>query len=186
MMSKSGCIPFFTACEEVTPIAPPTGCGIRPVPNRNLYNIAPRLRGICSCIEFRDALCTCKLGTAKDGKRVGPANQPVYIQGSKECNHTILPLIYIQEMKMLLQLIHILALSPQIMVYGGCLLSTYSCGIRVLSAMGYGVRPEHSRLAAVLCSTLIISLRLAIRASLSSPFSSPCCVGSHCSAFLSS
>ena len=106
----------------------------------------------------------------------------------------------------------------------GYLLSTYSCGIRILSAMGIwsqalfrttitGVvvlgfrsssvavahdgylvesrRPlwfgspqanrclykytEHSPLpVAVSCSTLIISLRLASRASLSSPFSSPC------------
>ena len=34
-------------------------------------------------------------------------------------------------------------------------------------------------------STLIISVHLASRVSLSSPFSSPCYVGSHCSAFLS-
>ena len=27
---------IFTAVTQVTPIAPPTGCGIRPVPNRNL------------------------------------------------------------------------------------------------------------------------------------------------------
>ena len=40
-------------------------------------------------------------------------------------------------------------------------------------------------LAAVSRNTLIISLRLASRASLSSLFSSPCYVGSHCSAFLS-
>ena len=33
------------------------------------------------------------------------------------------------------------ALSPEVMVYSVYLLSTYSCGTRVLSAMGYGVRP---------------------------------------------
>ena len=38
-----------------------------------IHNFAPRLRGICSCIEFRDALCTCKLGAAKYGERVGSA-----------------------------------------------------------------------------------------------------------------
>ena len=130
---------------------------------------------------------------------------------------------------MCLQLIHILALSPQVMVYSihGYLLSTYSCGIGVvLSAMGsgwsrlycqpssraqllelwYGVLEalyvslarviwsshadlsgsgphklislcqdlihRHSPLVAVSCSTLIISLSLASRASLSSPFKS--------------
>ena len=31
--------PLFTAVTQVTPIAPPTGCGIRPVPNRNLMQI---------------------------------------------------------------------------------------------------------------------------------------------------
>ena len=100
----------------------------------------------------------------------------------------------------------------------GYLLSTHSCGIRILSAMSTesewcrlhcqplsywsshadlsGSGPykliavfsykytEHSSLAAVSRSTLI-SLRLASRASLSSPFSSPCYVGSHYSAFLS-
>ena len=40
-----------------------------------IYNFAPRLIGICSCVEFRDALCTCKLGAAKYGERVSPANQ---------------------------------------------------------------------------------------------------------------
>ena len=34
-----------------------------------------------------------------------------------------------------LQLIHILALSPQVTVVHGYLLSTYRCGIRILSAM---------------------------------------------------
>ena len=43
----------------------------------------------------------------------------------------------------------------------------------------------HSPLAAVSRSMLIIGLRLASRTSLSSPFSSPCYVGSYCSAFLS-
>ena len=47
-------------------------------------------------------------------------------------------------------------------------------------------RSVHSPLAAVSRSTLIISLRLASRASLSSPFSSPCYIGSYCSAFRSS
>ena len=40
-----------------------------------IYNFAPCLRGICSCIEFRDTLCTCKLGAAKYGERVGPATK---------------------------------------------------------------------------------------------------------------
>ena len=40
-----------------------------------IYNFAPRLRGIRSSVEFRDALCTCKLGAVKYGERVGPANQ---------------------------------------------------------------------------------------------------------------
>ena len=44
---------------------------------------------------------------------------------------------------------------------------------------------EQSPLAAVSSRTLTISLRLASRASLSSPFPSPCYVGSHNSAFLS-
>ena len=44
---------------------------------------------------------------------------------------------------------------------------------------------RHSPLAAVSRSTPIISLRLGSSASLSSPFSSSCYVGSHCSAFLS-
>ena len=44
---------------------------------------------------------------------------------------------------------------------------------------------RHSPLAAVSRSTSIISLRLGSSASLSSPFSSSCYVGSHCSAFLS-
>ena len=35
MMSKRVC-PHFKAVHKATPIAPPTGCGIRPVPNRNL------------------------------------------------------------------------------------------------------------------------------------------------------
>ena len=43
---------------------------------------------------------------------------------------------------------------------------------------------RHSPLAAVSRSTSIISLRLGSSASLSSPFSSSCYVGSHCSAFL--
>ena len=40
-----------------------------------IYNFAPRVQGICSCVEFREALCTCKLRAAKYGERVGPANQ---------------------------------------------------------------------------------------------------------------
>ena len=32
---KAG-VSLFTAVNKVTPIAPPTGCGIWPVPNRNL------------------------------------------------------------------------------------------------------------------------------------------------------
>ena len=40
-----------------------------------IYNFAPHLRGIRSCVEFHDALCGCKLGAAKYGKRVGPGNQ---------------------------------------------------------------------------------------------------------------
>ena len=43
---------------------------------------------------------------------------------------------------------------------------------------------RHSPLAAVSCSTLIISLRLASHASLSSPFKSLLYVGPHCSAVL--
>ena len=43
----------------------------------------------------------------------------------------------------------------------------------------------HSPLAALSRSTSIISLRLGSSASLSSPFSSSCYVGFHCSAFLS-
>ena len=43
--------------------------------------------------------------------------------------------------------------------------------------------PELPTLAAVSRSTSIISLRLGSSASLSSPFSSSCYVGSHCSAF---
>ena len=122
------------------------------------------------------------------------------------------------------------------------LLSTYSCGIRVLSAMGYGVRVVRTTLSALFQSTItgavvwgfrsssvavahegylvesadlsgsdphklialslihwalpvggsvtqhvnkLTSFRLASCTSLSSPFSSPCYVGSHCSAFLS-
>ena len=38
MMSKQ-VHPLFTAVTQVTPIAPPTGCGIRPVPNRNLVQM---------------------------------------------------------------------------------------------------------------------------------------------------
>ena len=36
-------VSLFTAVMQVTPIAPPTGCGIRPVPNRNhlgMYRLA--------------------------------------------------------------------------------------------------------------------------------------------------
>ena len=33
---KAG-VSLFTAVNKVTPISPPTGCGIRPVPNRNHY-----------------------------------------------------------------------------------------------------------------------------------------------------
>ena len=40
-----------------------------------IYNFAPHRIGICSCVEFRNALCTCKLGAAKYGEQVGPANQ---------------------------------------------------------------------------------------------------------------
>ena len=36
MMSKR-VFPFSRQWHKVTPIAPPTGCGIRPVPNRNLF-----------------------------------------------------------------------------------------------------------------------------------------------------
>ena len=32
--------PFSRQWHQVTPIAPPTGCGIRPVPNRNLSHIS--------------------------------------------------------------------------------------------------------------------------------------------------
>ena len=32
-------ISLFTQWHQVTPIVPPTGCGIRPVPNRNLLNM---------------------------------------------------------------------------------------------------------------------------------------------------
>jgi len=42
---------------------------------------------------------------------------------------------------------NVLVLSPQVTVYSGyLLLSTYSCGIRILSAKEYGVRPspEHN------------------------------------------
>ena len=39
-----------------------------------IYNFAPCLRGICSCVEFRDSLCTCKLRAAKYSERVGPTN----------------------------------------------------------------------------------------------------------------
>ena len=35
---KTG-VSLFTAVTQGTPIAPPTGCGIRPVPNRNLIVI---------------------------------------------------------------------------------------------------------------------------------------------------
>ena len=35
-----------------------------------IYNFAPCLQGICSCIEFRDKLCTCKLEAGKYGESV--------------------------------------------------------------------------------------------------------------------
>ena len=40
-----------------------------------IYNFALRPRGIGSSVEFRDALCTYKLGTAKNGERDCPSNQ---------------------------------------------------------------------------------------------------------------
>ena len=42
---------------------------------RAIYNFYSRLQGICSCVQFRDALCTCKLGAAKYSEQVGPTNQ---------------------------------------------------------------------------------------------------------------
>ena len=57
-------------------------------------------------------------------------------------------------------------------------------GPHKLIALSYTLN-RHSPLAAVSRSTSIISLRLGSSASLSSPFSSSCYVGSHCSAFLS-
>ena len=33
-----------------------------------IYNFTPHLQDICSCVQFRDALCTCKLGAAKYGE----------------------------------------------------------------------------------------------------------------------
>ena len=38
-------VSLFTAVAQVTPIAPPTGCGIRPVPNRNLFEFGRGLHG---------------------------------------------------------------------------------------------------------------------------------------------
>ena len=38
-----------------------------------IYNFTPHLRDICSCVQFRDALCKRKLGAAKYGDRVSPA-----------------------------------------------------------------------------------------------------------------
>ena len=40
-----------------------------------IYNFVPRLCDICSCVEFREALCTCKLRDAKYGEQVSPTNQ---------------------------------------------------------------------------------------------------------------
>ena len=40
-----------------------------------IYNFAPHLRGIRSCVQFRDALCKRKLGVAKYGEQVSHANQ---------------------------------------------------------------------------------------------------------------
>ena len=41
LSSRAG-VSLFTAVKKVTPIAPSTGCGIRPVPNKN-QKIRPRL-----------------------------------------------------------------------------------------------------------------------------------------------
>ena len=40
-----------------------------------IYNFILRCQGIRSAAEFRDILCTCKLGAAKYDERVGPVNQ---------------------------------------------------------------------------------------------------------------
>ena len=40
-----------------------------------IYNFAPRLRGIHSCVQFRDALCKRELGAAKYGVRVSHASK---------------------------------------------------------------------------------------------------------------
>ena len=75
--------------------------------------------------------------------------------------------------------------------YSGYLLRTYSCGIRILSATGSDSHKlialpyaEQSPLVTESHSTLILSLCLASRVFLSSPFSSPYCIDFHCSAFL--
>ena len=55
-----------------------------------------------------------------------------------------------------LQLFYILALSPQVTVYivHGYLLSTHSCGIRILSDMSYGVRVVQTTLSALFRNTI--------------------------------
>ena len=44
-----------------------------------IYNFALRPQGIRSSVEFHDALCTCKLGAAKYGERVGPEIKPATV-----------------------------------------------------------------------------------------------------------
>ena len=101
---------------------------------------------------------------------------------------------------------NVLVLSPQVTVYSGyLLLSTYSCGIRILSAKEYGVRPspennywscgmEFQKLFSTRCvhwalpiggtvTQIVVSLHLASRPFPYS-FQTPAAF-SHCSAFLS-
>ena len=53
MMSKR-VYSLFTAVHKATPIAPPTGCGIRPVPNRNLSVLEPVRRAYELGMSYTD------------------------------------------------------------------------------------------------------------------------------------
>ena len=50
-----------------------------------IYNFAPRLRGIHSCVQFRDALCKRELGAAKYGAQVSHAKQTLILDSLDLC-----------------------------------------------------------------------------------------------------
>ena len=58
--------PLFTAVHKATPIAPPTGCGIRPVPNRNLVDTMRNMGGPAA-----DATSECTPGPPYGTERNG-------------------------------------------------------------------------------------------------------------------